>query len=173
MQEVTEMFEVASSLKVLVEGAWRNFRCGRDDEMSLRGCVDYGRGRAHYTLVDLTTELQWDQYKRLVEKTNVASLEVVVDISRRVASNDGFREDLEFMPQGATQESTVSQLGLGASQQERLEMEEDDEFEVDIANDSLDKETFEMEEADSSHGQFGIAMARDHFPIQLRGRKHK
>ncbi|KAF8666277.1 hypothetical protein HU200_053700 [Digitaria exilis] len=103
------MFEVSQSLQEIVEGARRNFRCGVDDEMSLRGHVDCGRGRAHYALVDLATELQWDQYRRLVKKTSVACLEVVVDISGSATRNDGLQEERrKFVPQGATQESTIS-----------------------------------------------------------------
>ncbi|KAF8667745.1 hypothetical protein HU200_052655 [Digitaria exilis] len=96
--------------------------------MSLRGHVDCGRGRAHYAFVDLATELQWDQYRRLAKKTSVACLEVVVDISGSTARNDGLRE------------------------------------EVDIANDSLAKETIEMEQRESSDDHFGVGMARNHFP---------
>ncbi|KAF8688241.1 hypothetical protein HU200_042366 [Digitaria exilis] len=100
------MFEVAPSLQELVDGARKNFGCRSTGEMTLRGRVDCGRGRAHYALDDLATELQCDQYKRLVEKTNVSCLKVVVDVSPR-------------MPQGGTQESTVSR------QEERLDMGKD------------------------------------------------
>ncbi|KAF8711307.1 hypothetical protein HU200_029330 [Digitaria exilis] len=121
MQEVTEMFEVDPSLQELVDGARRNFRCRSTDEMTLRGRADCGRGRAHYALIDLANELQWDQYKILVEKTSVACLEVVVDVSPRA-------------PQGGTQESIVSR------QKERLDMADrrmsDAEFLANIANDS-------------------------------------
>lgn len=38
---------------------------GADDEISLRGAC--GRGaRAHYALVNLASESNWDQYKKLV-----------------------------------------------------------------------------------------------------------
>lgn len=57
MKEVTEMFDFPPTLQEVVDGARRNFVCGRDDDMTLRGSVDCGRGgRAHYALVKLASE---------------------------------------------------------------------------------------------------------------------
>ncbi|KAF8705737.1 hypothetical protein HU200_030939 [Digitaria exilis] len=48
MKDVTRMFEVAPCLHEIVEYARSHFSCGVDDEISLKGRVDCGRGRATY-----------------------------------------------------------------------------------------------------------------------------
>ncbi|KAF8692250.1 hypothetical protein HU200_039855 [Digitaria exilis] len=58
MKDVTRMFEVAPCLYEIVECARSHFSCGVDDEISLKGRVDCGRGRAAYALVDLKTDVE-------------------------------------------------------------------------------------------------------------------
>ncbi|KAF8696191.1 hypothetical protein HU200_037087 [Digitaria exilis] len=89
------MFEVAPCLHEIVECARSHFSCGVDDEISLKGRVDCGRGRAAYALVDLKTDVEWDQFKRLVEQASVPYLDVVVT-SRKTAGREG---DRELVPQ--------------------------------------------------------------------------
>ncbi|KAF8751393.1 hypothetical protein HU200_012067 [Digitaria exilis] len=57
-KDVTRMFEVAPCLHEIVECARSHFSCGVDDEISLKGRVDSGRGRAAYALVDLKTDVE-------------------------------------------------------------------------------------------------------------------
>ncbi|KAF8780675.1 hypothetical protein HU200_001278 [Digitaria exilis] len=157
MKDVTRMFEVAPCLHEIVECAQSHFSCGVDDEISLKGCVDCGRGRAVYALVDLKTDVEWDQFKRLVEQASVPYLDVVVT-SRKTAGREGGRE---LVPQLGTQESTISQLGIGVIQQEQMqskgtECADDsdsetfsfDEIEPDTAHDYFPNDVFEMEEAE-------------------------
>ncbi|KAF8663076.1 hypothetical protein HU200_055670 [Digitaria exilis] len=91
MKDVTRMFEVAPCLHEIVECARSHFSCGVDDEISLKGRVDCGRGRAAYALVDLKTDMEWDQFKRLVEQASVSYLDVVVT-SRKTAGREGGTE---------------------------------------------------------------------------------
>ncbi|KAF8688324.1 hypothetical protein HU200_042285 [Digitaria exilis] len=112
MKDVTRMFEVAPCLHEIVECARSHFSCGVDDEISLKGRVDCGRGRAAYALVDLKTDVEWDQFKRLVEQSSVPYLDVVVT-SQKTAGREGGRE---LVAQLGTQESTISQLGIGVIQ---------------------------------------------------------
>ncbi|KAF8691229.1 hypothetical protein HU200_040349 [Digitaria exilis] len=157
MKDVTRMFEVAPCLHEIVECARSHFSCGVDDEISLKGRVDCGRGRAAYALVDLKTDVEWDQFKRLVEQASVPYLDVVVT-SRKTAGREGGRE---LAPQLGTQESTISKLGIGVIQQEQMqskgtECADDsdsetfsfDEIEPGTAHDYFPNDVFEMEEAE-------------------------
>ncbi|KAF8737089.1 hypothetical protein HU200_014204 [Digitaria exilis] len=87
MKDVTRMFEVAPCLHEIVECARSHFSCGVDDEISLKGRVCCGRGRAAYALVDLKTDVEWDQFKRLVEQASVPYLDVIVT-SRKTAGRE-------------------------------------------------------------------------------------
>ncbi|KAF8713925.1 hypothetical protein HU200_027907 [Digitaria exilis] len=147
MKDVTRMFEVAPCLHEIVEYARSHFSCGVDDEISLKGRVDCGRGRAAYALVDLKSDVEWDQFKRLVEQSSVPYLDVVVT-SRKTASREGGRE---LVAQLGTQESTISQLGIGVIQQEQLQSKG-----TEFADDS-DSETFSFDETEPG-------TAHDYFP---------
>ncbi|KAF8676456.1 hypothetical protein HU200_047011 [Digitaria exilis] len=138
MKDVTRMFEVAPCLHEIVECARSHFSCGVDDEISLKGRVDCGRGRAAYALVDLKTNVEWDQFKRLVEQSSVPYLDVVVT-SRKTAGREGGRE---LAAQLGTQESTILQLGIGVIQQEQLQSKG-----TKFADDS-DSETFSFDETE-------------------------
>ncbi|KAF8688807.1 hypothetical protein HU200_042135 [Digitaria exilis] len=157
MKDVTRMFEVAPCLHEIVKCARSHFSCGVDDEISLKGRVDCGRGRAAYALVDLKTDVKWDQFKRLVEQASVPYLDVVVT-SRKTAGRKGGRE---LVPQLGTQESTISQLGIGVINQEQMqsngtECADDsdsetfsfDEIEPDTAHDYFPNDVFEREKAE-------------------------
>ncbi|KAF8641934.1 hypothetical protein HU200_067647 [Digitaria exilis] len=157
MKDVTRMFEVAPCLHEIVEYARSHFSCGVDDEISLKGRVDCGRGRAAYALVDLKTDVEWDQFKRLVEQSSVPYLDVVVT-SRKTTDREGGRE---LVAQLGTQESTILQLGIGVIQQEQLqskgtEFVDDsnsetfsfDETEPGTTHDYFPNDVFEREEAE-------------------------
>ncbi|KAF8680761.1 hypothetical protein HU200_045606 [Digitaria exilis] len=135
MKDVTRMFEVAPCLHEIVECARSHFSCGVDDEISLKGRVDCGRERAAYALLDLKTDVEWDQFKRLVEQASVPYLDMVVT-SRKTVGREG---GTELVPQLGTQESTISQLGIGVIQQE---------IEPDTAHDYFPNDAFEREEAE-------------------------
>ncbi|KAF8718081.1 hypothetical protein HU200_025559 [Digitaria exilis] len=123
---------------------------GRDDEISLKGHVDCGRERAAYALVDLKTDVEWDQFKRLVEQSSVPYLDVVVT-SRKTAGREGGRE---LVVQLGTQESTILQLGISLIQQEQLQSKG-----KEFADDS-DSETFSFDETESG-------TAHDYFPNDI------
>ncbi|KAF8664539.1 hypothetical protein HU200_054720 [Digitaria exilis] len=154
MKDVTRMFEVASSLHEIVECARSHFSCGVDDEISLKGYVDCGRRRAAYALVDLKTDVEWDQFKRLVEQASVPYLDVVVT-SRKTAVREGGRE---LVPQLGTQESTISQLGICVIQQEQMQSKG-----TECADDS-DSETFSFDEIEPG-------TAHDYFPNDVFERR--
>ncbi|KAF8691345.1 hypothetical protein HU200_040476 [Digitaria exilis] len=133
--------------------------------------------------VDLKTDVEWDQFKRLVEQASVPYLDVVVT-SRKTAGREGGRE---LVPQLGTQESTISQLGIGVIQQEQMqskgtECADDsdsetfsfDEIEPGTAHDYFPNDVFEMEEVeqdddDISEGTDGgddnDGMAHPRFPL--------
>ncbi|KAF8687366.1 hypothetical protein HU200_043053 [Digitaria exilis] len=150
------MFELAPTLQEVVECARRNYRCGGNDEMTLRGRVDCCRGgRPHYALVNLSSESYWVKYKQFVDKTNVISLEVVIDINRRPVSNVCAREDI---PLGATQESIISHITCGRSVEEDIGIGELPNNRIDMvpphmddhliafANDDFPNDAFETDE---------------------------
>ncbi|KAF8762993.1 hypothetical protein HU200_008840 [Digitaria exilis] len=136
-----------------------------------------------YALVDLKTDMEWDQFKRLVEQASVPYLDVVV-ASRKTAGREGGRE---LVPQLGIQESTISQLGIGVIQQEQMQSKETecaddsdsetfsfDEIEPGTAHDYFPNEVFEMEEADqddddisegSDGGDDNDGMAHPRFPL--------
>ena len=82
MVEDIELFDSPPLLKDLVDRVVSKHSCGID-EISLRGRFDCGKGRAHYVLMTLESEMHWRKYKDIVARANVVCLEVVVEITRR------------------------------------------------------------------------------------------
>src|SRR5688572_27156555 len=79
MNESVEFFEGPPSFTDLVDRVIRKYGC-RVDEMSLRGCFDCGKARAHYVLMNLASDSNWKHYKDVVHEANVACLEVIIEI---------------------------------------------------------------------------------------------
>lgn len=66
----------------------------------------------------MVSESNWNQYKALVGKVNVVCLEVTVDTCRWITANVATRDEFRLVVPSGTQESTMSQLGLGESEHE-------------------------------------------------------
>ncbi|CAN6222554.1 unnamed protein product [Urochloa humidicola] len=130
MEELVEVFEVGPTWQEFVCFASRKL-CYRVEEMNFRGRIDCGKARSHYVLMKIDSEDSWNKYRRMVEKSNVLCLEVVVEtVVPRVETG--------FVGQGGTQESTLSQLGL---------VDRAEQFGIAIANDHFPDDTFERDEA--------------------------
>ncbi|CAN6283937.1 unnamed protein product [Urochloa humidicola] len=130
MEELVEVFEVGPTWQEFVCFASRKL-CYRVEEMNFRGRIDCGKVRSHYVLMKIDSEDSWNKYRRMVEKSNVLCLEVVVEtVVPRVETG--------FVGQGGTQESTLSQLGL---------VDRAEQFGIAIANDHFPDDTFERDEA--------------------------
>ncbi|CAO2176885.1 unnamed protein product [Urochloa humidicola] len=130
MEELVEVFEVGPTWQEFVCFASRKL-CYRVEEMNFRGRIDCGKARSHYVLLKIDSEDSWNKYRRMVEKSNVLCLEVVVEtVVPRVETG--------FVGQGGTQESTLSQLGL---------VDRAEQFGIAIANDHFPDDTFERDEA--------------------------
>ncbi|KAF8655438.1 hypothetical protein HU200_061185 [Digitaria exilis] len=139
MKNVTRMFEVAPCLHEIVECAWSHFSCGVDDEISLKGGVDCDRGRAAYALVYLKTDVEWDQFKRLVEQSSVPYLDVVVT-SRKTADREGESADdsgSETFSSDETEPGTTHDY-FPNDVFEREEAEEDDDDDISKGSDGGD-----------------------------------
>ncbi|KAF8754043.1 hypothetical protein HU200_011513 [Digitaria exilis] len=139
MKDVTRMFEVAPCLHEIVECARSHFSCGVDDEISLKGRVDCGRGRAAYALVDLKTDVEWDQFKRLVEQASVPYLDVVIT-SRKTAGREGGI--------GVIQQEQMQSKGTECADDSDSETFSFDEIKLGTAHDYFPSDVFEMEEAE-------------------------
>ncbi|KAF8762855.1 hypothetical protein HU200_008992 [Digitaria exilis] len=138
MKDVTRMFEVALCLHEIVECARSHFSCGVDDEISLKGRLDCGRGRAAYALVDLKTDVEWDQFKRLVEQSSVPYLDVVVT-SQKTASRE--------LGIGVIQQEQLQSKGTEFADDSNSETFSFDETELGTAHDYFPNDVFEREEA--------------------------
>uniref|UniRef100_K3Y1J4 Transposase MuDR plant domain-containing protein n=1 Tax=Setaria italica TaxID=4555 RepID=K3Y1J4_SETIT len=125
MSNMFEFFEGPPSFTDLFDHAVRKYGC-RVDEMSLRGCFDCGKARAHY------------HYKDVVHEANVACLEVIVEIVCMPGPNVVLREEVVVVNRNGTQESEILQHVLG---------ETESTFDLAIANDDFPNNTFERDEA--------------------------
>ncbi|KAF8694050.1 hypothetical protein HU200_038502 [Digitaria exilis] len=135
MKEVTQMFEVAPCLQEIVECARSHFSCRIDDEIGLKGHVDCGRGRAAYALVDLKTDVEWDQFKRLVEQASVPYLDVVVTSRRSAGTRVSQQEQLHTKGTELADDSDSETFSF-------------DEIEPGTAHVYFPNDTFEREEAE-------------------------
>ncbi|KAF8724218.1 hypothetical protein HU200_021239 [Digitaria exilis] len=135
MKDVMRMFEVAPFLHEIVECARSHFSCGVDDEISLKGRIDCGRGRAAYTLVDLKTDVEWDQFKRLVEQSSVPYLDVVVTSQKTTGI-------------GVIQQEQLQSKGTEFADDSDSETFIFDETEPGTAHDYFPNDVFEREEAE-------------------------
>uniref|UniRef100_K3ZCA9 SWIM-type domain-containing protein n=1 Tax=Setaria italica TaxID=4555 RepID=K3ZCA9_SETIT len=132
-----EFFDGPPTFTDLVDRAMRKYRC-RVDEMTLRGCFDCGKARAHYVLMNLGSDSNWKHYKDVVHEANVACLEVVVEIVRMLGPNVVLRDEVVVVNRNGTQESEILQHVLG---------ETESAFDLAIANDDFPNDTFERDEA--------------------------
>uniref|UniRef100_A0A0Q3S6S7 Uncharacterized protein n=1 Tax=Setaria italica TaxID=4555 RepID=A0A0Q3S6S7_SETIT len=153
MNEVVELFDARPSFKDLVDCAMRKYGCGVD-EMILRGHFNCGKVTPHYILMNLAFESNWKQYKEVVEHANVVCLEVVVDICPRPGANVALRDEVRLVVENGTQESTISQHGLGESQSD---------FGLAIVNDDFSNDTFEREEANIDDDDISLGSKDDDF----------
>uniref|UniRef100_K3ZEF5 SWIM-type domain-containing protein n=1 Tax=Setaria italica TaxID=4555 RepID=K3ZEF5_SETIT len=114
MNESIEFFEGPPSFTDLVDRVMRKYGC-RVDEMSLRGCFDCGKARAHYVLMK--------HYKDVVHEANVACLEVIVEIVQcgfdLAIANDDFPNNIFERDEANIDDDNVS---MGS---EDCEFEED------------------------------------------------
>ncbi|XP_012699040.1 uncharacterized protein LOC105913731 [Setaria italica] len=131
----------------------RKYGCGVD-EMTLRGRFDCGKARPHYVLMNLASESNWKQYKEVVEHANVVCLDVVVHICPRPNANVALRDEVQLVVENGTQESTISQHGLGESQSD---------FSLAIANDDFSNDTFKWEEANIDDDDISLCSEDDDF----------
>jgi hypothetical protein len=58
-------------------------------------------------LMSLSSEENWNRYKKVVGQANVSCLEVVVDITRGPNGNVNMNEEVPLEVQNGTQESTI------------------------------------------------------------------
>uniref|UniRef100_K4ALS8 Aminotransferase-like plant mobile domain-containing protein n=1 Tax=Setaria italica TaxID=4555 RepID=K4ALS8_SETIT len=136
MNESIEFFESPPSFTDLVDRAMMKYGC-RVYEMSLRGRFDCGKARAHYVLMNLASDSNWKHYKDVVHESNVACLEVIVEIVRMPGPNVVFREEVVVVNRNGTQESEILHHVLG---------EIECAFDLAIANGDFSNNTFERDE---------------------------
>jgi hypothetical protein len=86
MTELVETFDGPPTFKDVVDCAMVNYGVGMH-EMTFSDHFDCGKARAHYVLMSLSSEENWNQYKKVVGQANVSCLEVVVDITRGPSGN--------------------------------------------------------------------------------------
>jgi hypothetical protein len=63
--------------------------------------------------MSLSSEENWNRYKKVVGQANVSCLELVVDITRGPSGNVNMNEEVSFEVQNGTQESTILEEDLG------------------------------------------------------------
>jgi hypothetical protein len=87
--------------------------------------------------MSLSSEENWNRYKKVVGQANVSCLEVVVDITRGLSGNVNMNEEVPFEVQSGTQESTILEEDLGCREPRQ---------EVGMVNDDFPSDCFEREE---------------------------
>ena len=96
MIEDVELFDSSPSFNDLVDRVVSKHCCGID-EITVRGIFDCGKARAHYVMLTLESEMHWRKYKKIINHANVVCWKVVVEITRRIRSQE---------PVGRVDEST-------------------------------------------------------------------
>jgi hypothetical protein len=137
MTELVETFEGLPTFKDVVDCAMINYGVGMH-ELTFRGRFDCGKARARYVLMSLSSEENWNRYKKVVGQANVSCLEVVVDITHGPSGNVNMNEEVPFEVQNGTQESTILEEDLGCR-------EPRPEVGV-VVNDDFPNDCFEREE---------------------------
>ncbi|RCV06133.1 hypothetical protein SETIT_1G138900v2 [Setaria italica] len=137
MNEVVELFDAPPTFKDLVDRAMRKYGC-RVDEMTFRGRFDCGKTEARYVVMNLASDSNWKQYKDVIQQSNVACLEVVVEIFRMPGPNVPMRVEVPVVNRNGAQELEILQHKLGETQSD---------FGLTIANDDFPNDTFEQDEA--------------------------
>jgi hypothetical protein len=132
MTELVETFDGSPTFKDVVDCAMVNYGVEMH-EVTFRGRFDYGKARAHYVLMSLSSEENWNRYKKVVGQANVSCLEVVVDITRGPSGNVNMNEEVLFEVQNGTQESTILEEDLGCREPRR---------EVGMMNDDFPNDCF-------------------------------
>jgi hypothetical protein len=111
MTELVKTFDGPPTFKDVVDCAMVNYGVGMH-EVTFRGHFDCGKARAHYVLMSLSSEENWNRYKKIVGQANVSCLEVVVDITRGPSGNVNMNEDILLEVQNGTQEYNFRGLRL-------------------------------------------------------------
>jgi hypothetical protein len=81
--------------------------------------------------MSLSSEENWNQYKKVVGQANVSCLEVVVDITRGPSGNVNMNEEIPLEVQNGTQESTILEEDLCSRKPRREVGMLDDDFPID------------------------------------------
>jgi hypothetical protein len=115
-------------------------------EVTFIGRFDCGKARAHYVLMSLSSEENWNRYKKTVGQANVSCIEVVVDITRGPSGNDNMNEEVLLEVQNGTHESTILEEDLGSREPRREVGMLDDDF----PNDCFEREEETMDKGDIS-----------------------
>jgi hypothetical protein len=79
MEEELEIFDDPPSFSDLMLRLKDKF----DGDFTLRGRFDTGKTRAHFILMPLRNQFDWSRYQKIIQSSNVAMAEVVVDGFRK------------------------------------------------------------------------------------------
>jgi hypothetical protein len=115
MTEVVETFDGPPTIKDVVDYAMVKYGIGLH-EVTFSGRFDCGKARAHYVLMSLSSEENWNRYKKVVGQANVSCLEVVVHITCGSSGNVNMNEEVSLEVQNGTQESIIVEDDLGSKE---------------------------------------------------------
>ncbi|OEL21071.1 hypothetical protein BAE44_0017906 [Dichanthelium oligosanthes] len=118
MDDEVELFDTPPHFKDLVDRMMSKFGCGVD-EVALRGYFDCGKARSHYVLMNLKTEVHWNQYKKVVEGSNVLCWKVLeeADIDDNEISVGSEEDEIR------EEEEDGGQLGVDEEEKEEVVVE--------------------------------------------------
>jgi hypothetical protein len=173
MEERIEMLDEPPTWEELVRCARRHFASGME-EVTLRGGYDCGKTRAHYVLPKLQSQIDLNRYAALVDKSNAACWEIVVDTIPGCSANPASAVDTNASPsanpasavdtnagpspnlasgveehlaaEGGTQELTVLQIILGGRENQTG---------IGLARDNLPDDEFESDDVDDDDISLG------------------
>ncbi|CAN6216293.1 unnamed protein product [Urochloa humidicola] len=150
MDEQVELFSSCPSYKDVVHRVMTKHDCELDEVM-LKGRFDYGKARAHYVFMDLSSESEWKQYKEVVAGANVVCYEVVVELrlrARRSVENADGDESAHVRAENLSRECNSSQVLDEAPTVNNHNQQPDDSnlFDSFRLVDDFDPEVFEQEE---------------------------
>jgi hypothetical protein len=177
MKEHVEMFESPPTYMALVHSAWRLLRCGFGaGELRLRGRFDCGKARAHYVLMTISSESEWNRYKDIVKESNVKCFEVVLDLQTKSdfirlkqEALDGqlnLEEDArdvkrQMVRDGHTLQEGHDQLGSGSFEDSRdagsfKQFEVSDNFDRAVVSDRFDANSLAAEEEEEDDDDISL-----------------
>ena len=115
-----------------------------DGDYTLKGRFDSGKTRAHYVLMPLRDHAHWSRYNRVVQGSNVALAEVVVENGYRMhdlQEGSSFDDDTQ-QECGVHVEPTMGTMDLDG----QLTQEQFHSNQVDCISNDFDVNEFEREE---------------------------